>query len=49
MSKTVQEKLKNETNPYVISTLLMADEAGIEVSDVTLALLKMDEEVLVHE
>ena len=34
MSKTVQEKLKNETNPYVISTLLMADEAGIEVSDI---------------
>ncbi len=45
MSEATKERIKNETNPMVIATLLMSDEIGVEVSESTIELLKLPEEV----
>ena len=40
----MDKQIQNETSPYVIATLLMAKEIGTNVSDTTLALLRLDTE-----
>ena len=38
------EQIQNETSPYAIATLLMAEERGIEVPESALMLLRLDTE-----
>ena len=44
MSEATKERIKNETSPYAIATLLMAEEVGTKVSESTLILLRLDTE-----